>query len=159
MGRILSLPTRQKVSLACFFIALGMLGVFGVLYLVTPEFLPYHAAALGVSWDEVAPEYQTLIIALIRAVAGGLLGSTAAGMFLLFIPFARGEAWARWGLLVAGLLVSVPLLWATLMVHTDTPATTPWPASLAGLVLVIAGFAASSEPSRRREATSVVPGG
>ena len=51
---------------------------FGVIYLVKPKFMSYHQIALQKNWDELGPQFQTLVLALMRAVGGGLIAAAAA---------------------------------------------------------------------------------
>ena len=56
------MTTRMKVACACYAVALlGTLG-FGVTYVLRPEFMPYHAEAVGLPWTRVAQPYQVLIL-------------------------------------------------------------------------------------------------
>jgi hypothetical protein len=58
--------------------------------------MPYHAAAIGTKWSDVAPSYRILIHSLMKAAGAGFLGSAIAGAFVLFVPFRAGAGWARW---------------------------------------------------------------
>ena len=51
------------------------IGLFlqGVLYIVTPRFMPYHADALGgVTWDALPSHYQGFLLGVIKAMGAGL---------------------------------------------------------------------------------------
>ena len=41
---------RMRLAFGCYLIALLILGAFGLLYLVSPQFMPYHAVAIGTKW-------------------------------------------------------------------------------------------------------------
>jgi hypothetical protein len=118
-------------------------GVFGFLYLFSTQFMPYHAVAIGASWNDLTPAYRVLFLALIKAVGAGFLGSSIACLFILSIPFRSGLPWANWALLIIGLVVSIPSLYAALTVRWSTPASPPWVVSLIGALLAVAGFALS----------------
>lgn len=131
---------RETTAFLCFLVAGVLGGAMGLIYLFSPKFMPYHAAAIGTSWEELAPSYQVLFLALLRAVGGGFLASAIACFILLFIPYRAKAAWARWALLVVGLTVTVPALYATLIVKWGTSASPPWYAATLGIVLIVAGF-------------------
>jgi len=54
--------------------------VLGSIYLVSPQFMPYHADTLGTTWAALAPAEQMLILALLVGYAlcptGGTLLSS-----------------------------------------------------------------------------------
>ena len=53
-------------------------------------------------------------------------------------------------MLIVGLVVSIPTLYATLTVRWHTPASPPWVAPLIGMLLVVAGFALSTKRAHAR---------
>jgi hypothetical protein len=60
--------------------------------------MPYHEEALGVRWEQLAPNFQLLFLTMMK-VAGALWLTGCVGFFvILLIPFRRGDAWARWAL-------------------------------------------------------------
>ena len=46
---------------------------FGVVYLVRRKFMNYHSATVEKKWEDLAPQVQTLILALMRSLGGGLV--------------------------------------------------------------------------------------
>lgn len=131
----------QLVSLCAFGLA-GLLALaFGVRYLVTREFMPYHAAVLGKPWSSLEPRLQAIILGMLKVAAGGLLGYGVALLWLL-LPLWRGEAWAAWAALSVSLVVVAPILYVVLWLRGIAPgAKTPVAPTLAVLVLAIAGAA------------------
>jgi len=136
---------RTKLGFGCYLLMLILCGVFGLLYLFSTQFMPYHAVAVGVTWKDLAPAYRILILALMKAVGAGFLGSLIAGLFILFIPFRSGFPWANWALLIIGLVISIPSLYAMLTVRWFTPASPPWVVPLIGMLSTVAGFALSTK--------------
>jgi hypothetical protein len=134
------MKARGTIAFLCFLVAGILLAAFGLVYLFTPKFMPYHAAAIGTSWEKLTPAYQALFLALLKAVGGGFLASATACFILLFIPYRAKAAWARWALLVVGLIVGIPAIYATLILRWGTPASPPWYAATLGTLLVILGF-------------------
>jgi hypothetical protein len=131
---------RETIAFLCFLLSCILCAALGLLYLFSPKFMPYHAIAIGTSWEELTPAYQALFLALIRGVGGGFLASATACFILLFIPYRAKAAWARWALLIVGLLVGVSMLYASLIVMQETPASPPWYAATLGIALTIVGF-------------------
>lgn len=58
----------RRVAMAGYIMSAIPLALFGAIYLTRSEFMPYHAAAVGQSWGEVAPGFQVLLLAMMRAV-------------------------------------------------------------------------------------------
>lgn len=137
------MKARATIAFLCFLLAGITLAAFGLVYLLSPKFMPYHADAIGISWEELTPRYQALLLALLKAVGGGFLGSSVAFLTILFIPYRARAAWARWALLGTGVVVGFPALYATLIVKYGTPASPPWYAATLCIVLTVVGFALS----------------
>jgi hypothetical protein len=115
---------------------------FGLLYLLRPKFMPYHAQALKREWQDLDGALQTLLIALMRTAGGGLLATGLAVGFLL-PALLQGETWVRYVLPLVGLTAVLPSLYATLLVRQRTGAKTPVAAGAAGAVLTVLGLVLS----------------
>ncbi len=113
----------------------------GAIYLFSPEFMPYHAEALGRAWQDLRYSEQVLFGALLDVAGAGWIALGAAVIVLAIIPMRRGEMWAR--LLVPFLLVLfyVPNLLATLSVLEHTPASPPWYGNAFALLATAIGLA------------------
>ena len=137
--------TRMKVAFWCY--ALGTLIVtgFGIVYLVRPEFMPYHSVAVGLRWAAVDPSFQMLILALMRAVGSACLALAILDWTLLLIPFRQGARWATWAIAASGLVTCAGSLYAMMLVAMNTPATPPWIGPVLGAVLLVAGLVLSLE--------------
>lgn len=59
---------RMKLAFSCYFLSGVLLVGFGLVYMFRAEFMPYHAVAVGMSWAEVPPQFQVLILALMKGV-------------------------------------------------------------------------------------------
>ena len=84
------MSTRMKAAFGCHFIAILILLAFGLAYLVRSEFMPYHAIAAGMRWDELGTGVQVLILGLMRAVGGACLAIAVLELTLLLVPFRQG---------------------------------------------------------------------
>ena len=134
---------RMKASFWSYLIALLLLAIFGSIYLTRPQFMPYHADAVGMAWQEVPQAFQVLIIALMKSLGGAMLATALALVAMLLIPFRKGELWVKYVIPAVSLLYSIPALYVTLYVRASTPGEPPWIAVSAGIVLVIVGFVLS----------------
>ena len=132
----------QTLSLAAFGLAALLALAFGVRYVFTREFMPYHATVLGKQWVALEPRLQSIILGMLKVAGGGLLGYGLALLWLLF-PLQRGEAWAAWAALTVSLIVVAPILYTVVWLRRIEPAAkTPLIPPLVVLVLVVAGTAA-----------------
>jgi hypothetical protein len=131
------------VSVACVGLAAVLALAFGVRYLLTKAFMPYHAAVLGKPWTDLEPRLQTIILGMLKVAGAGLLGYGLALLWLL-LPLQRGEPWAAWAVLVVSLAVVGPILHVVISLRRLEPsARTPIAPALAVMVLVLAGAVAA----------------
>jgi len=137
------MSTKMRIAFGCHFLATLLMAAFGLAYVLKTEFMPYHAIAVGLPWSEVTPSFQVLILALMRAAGGAGLAVVVLELFLLLLPFRRGEVWARWAVPAGGLVISFGALYAMLYVSLNTQATPPLIAPVAGILLFVVGFAVS----------------
>jgi hypothetical protein len=139
------MSTRMKISFWCYLLGTLIVTAFGIVYLLRPQFMPYHSAAVGMPWDAVSPSFQVLILALMRAVGAACLAFAILQGTLLLIAFRQGARWATWAIAVSGLVMCAGSLYAMMLVARHTPATPPWIAPAAGAVLLVVGLALSLE--------------
>jgi hypothetical protein len=127
------------LSLCAFGLA-GLLSVaFGVRYLFTHEFMPYHAAVLGKPWGALEPRLQAIILGMLKVAGAGLLGCGCSVLWLL-LPLNRGEAWAAWASITVFLAATGPILYVVLWLRRVAPgAKTPVIPTLAAMALVVIG--------------------
>jgi hypothetical protein len=137
------MSTRTKIAFGCYLAVHLLFAAFAAIYLLRPEFMPYHSVAVGMRWEEVGRPFQILILGLMRVVGGGLLGAAFVGAVLLIWPFRQGACWARWAIPIHGLIVACSSLYGTLYVELNTPAKSPWPAAAVAVVLLVLGGALS----------------
>jgi hypothetical protein len=124
---------------AILFIITTLAGLlFAGMYLFRPEFMPYHAVAVGMPWSDVSPEFQILIIALLRVGGGGWLATSVGMSILLLWPFRYGKFWPNYAISAIALSALIPTFIATLYVKQNTSANPPWllAAILIGLMVI-----------------------
>ncbi len=134
------MPRRMWWAFVCHLLVSLFLAIFGLIYLFQPEFMPYHAAAVGRKWSAVDPAFQILILALMKVAGGAWLATAGAMMVLLFKPFREGARWVLWTVPAMGLTVAATSLYVTLYVAANTSATPPWLAAAFGVSLLVVGL-------------------
>ena len=117
--------------------------LFGVRYLSSKEFQPYHAAAIGRDWNSLDPALQVLLLSFIRGVGAALLAVAISTFAILIFPFREGAAWATYVLPLPLLVVSIAGWWGTRSVAKATGAAVPERPPLIGIGLTIIGFVLS----------------
>lgn len=135
--------TVPKLPLVFLLLAALLTIFFGVRYLRTKEFMPYHAVVAGKSWSELELGVQTIILGMLKIIGGGF---TTYGLALLWLllPLNRGESWALWAVLTITATAIVPTLYVTVMLRRFEPkAKTPVVPTVIALALVLAGVSIS----------------
>lgn len=127
---------------------IGLLGQ-GILYLATPEFMPYHSAALGVSWEELPGNYQGFVLGVIKGMGAGSVAVSLALLMLLWFPIRRGDVWARWAAPIIGIVFTVLTAYAAFTIDRRTPAATPWRETLLLTAAYLGGGVVLLWPVRR----------
>ncbi|MGA8005791.1 MAG: hypothetical protein WCA17_06805 [Burkholderiales bacterium] len=132
-----------ELSLTLIALAALLALYFGVRYLRTRQFMPYHAVVAGRAWDELEPGVQTIVRGMLRIIGGAFVTYGFALLWLL-VPLSHGEPWAHWAILTVSAPALGPTLYVTLALRKFAPtAKTPVvPASIA-IALVLAGVGAS----------------
>lgn len=131
---------RMKISFGCYLISIFFLALFGIIYLFRSEFMPYHSVAVGISWDELDPSFQILILGLMKAVGGSCIAMVFMSLILLIIPFRHGVSWVRWAIPASGIVNTGGILYAMHFVGANTSANPPWIAPVLGVLLLLAGY-------------------
>jgi hypothetical protein len=115
---------------------------FGVRYLLTNEFMPYHAAVAGKSWSQLELGVRTAMLGMLKIVGGGFITYGLALLWLL-TPLYHGELWAPWAVLSITATALVPTLYVTVTLRRFEPkAKTPVVPTVIVLALVLASFGA-----------------
>ena len=132
--------TKLKVAFGSYFIAALLITLIGLVYLTRVEVMPYHLEVLGMSWGEIQPQVQFMLLAFLHGGGAGALANGAALMFLLFVPFRNKENWSRWAISIIGLVASLPMLYIVLKVKFETPASPPVGVIVLINLLFVIGF-------------------
>jgi hypothetical protein len=127
------------LALVAFGLAAALALTFGARYVLTREFMPYHAAVLGKPWSQLDSRLQSIILGMLKVAGGGLLGYGFALLWLL-LPLQRGEVWAAWAALTISLAVISPILLTVVWLRRiERDAKTPIIPTLVVLALVVVG--------------------
>ena len=104
------------------------------------EFMPYHSEALGADWSDLEPNYQGLILGLLKGLGSGALIAGCAVLYMVIVSVRENPR----SYIVLLPLVSVGysglLCYATYFVYTHTPGNPPL---LPNLALVVLSLSAS----------------
>lgn len=129
-----------KLSSVATYAAAFILAAFGFMYLLKNSFMPYHSKALSLTWDQVQPATQYLVLALMRATSGGFISTAIAIIFLQYKLAGNKLAWIPYLILVLGSTSMACSLYAIITVNAHTPGNPPIALTIVGEILLILGF-------------------
>lgn len=132
--------THHDIAFGCFATCAVGFFVISCVYFFTPRFMAYHQEASGVKWDELSGRFQTLILAVLRTVAGGFFCAALATALLLWIPFRQGQTWAAPVIFFVFNAMAAPALYGTILIKLKTPATPPIIPLVFAITLTIMGL-------------------
>ena len=123
------------------YLLIGLIGLmFSFLYLFSPHFMPYHAAAVKMEWNEINPDFQVLILALMRVSGGGWLATSGSILTLLVFSYKKERYWINPAILILGLSVLIPTFIATISVKLHTMGNPPWILTAVMIINLITAF-------------------
>lgn len=121
----------------------------GLIYLFKNSFMPYHRDAVSMQWIELNVETQFLILALMRATAGGYL-AVAVMIIVLQRRFSTTPlTWIPICILIPGLIVSFASIYAILLLRFNSPGKPPTLLAIFGIVLLLIGYVNNKSQSLR----------
>ena len=121
-------------------LAAAILLSFGFVYVFRNSFMPYHSDAVSMPWTRVAPATRYLLLALMRATAGGFISLAFAIIFLQYKFSMERISWIPVLILLLGTISMVCTSYATLILRFHTPGRPPFADVVIGELLLIAGF-------------------
>lgn len=134
------MKTRVKTAFVLYTINSILSIIFGFRYLFCDTIMPYHQQAIGMNWSELGSGLQLLLNGLIKVAASAFFITGISSIILLIIPFRKGERWAIWSVPLIQILFLGFALYIPLTIALKTQASTPWPFSIAALVISIIAF-------------------
>jgi hypothetical protein len=120
--------------------AAAILFTFGLVYLFKDSFMPYHSEAISLKWEEVGTSTQYLILALMRAIAGGYISLAFTICFLQYKLSVNKVSWIPILILIIGTISGICTVYAEFIVSDHTPGKPPIVAAVTGELLLIIGF-------------------
>jgi len=133
--------SRLKIAaMICHALAILPMLVGGVIYTISDQYFPHHAAATSYQWDELTPGLQILFQAMLNG-AGSLMLLTALTLILLLvIPFRQDEQWCFWAIPLIGISAMILTIRSAVFVDLNTPSNPPWLWLLIIIVLFLSGL-------------------
>jgi hypothetical protein len=147
------MKTKTKLSLACYTLGILIVASVAVVYLFTPQLLPYQEAAIGASWSELNEGLQVQFLSLLKVCGGGYLFTAISLAVLLWIPFRNGEQWARWAIPAIGIPAILIVNYAGLTIILNTPGRPPLIAGPIAIGFFLIGLFLSSEIDEVKQTT------
>jgi uncharacterized membrane protein len=140
---------RKNIGAISNYLAGLILMAMGLIYLFKNSFMPYHRDAVSMQWSELSMGTQFLILALMRATAGGYL-AVAVMIIVLQRRFSKTPSkWIPICRLIPGLIVSFISIYATLLVRFNSPGKPPTLLAIFGIVLLLIGYVNDKSQSLR----------
>ena len=138
MDRRLSVPMR--ILFYAYLMTMPILLIFGFTYLLRSKFMPYHAVATGLAWEQVPSGIQFVFIAMMRVIGGSFIALVIVVTTILVIPFKQGYRWAHYCVPITGIACAGSSLYATAQLKLQTGANAPWIAALIPVVVYVIGL-------------------
>lgn len=139
------MSTKLKIAFVCNFISVILLVAGGLIYFFSTELMPYHQEVLGIGWNDLDTRYQLMLRSFLKGAGLAALVPGIAMGILLFIPFQRGDAWARWAIPTVGLLLLLPTTYIAAKLANLTGVNIPWQLLLIPTGLLIFGYFLSGD--------------
>lgn len=114
-----------RLSVSLFgFVGLSLF-LTGCVYLSLDEFMPYHAAALQIEWDDLQSNYQGLILGFLKGLGSGAMVVGFLILFMVVLSIIRDPRPFLVLLPSTAISYSALLCYATYTVYTKTPGNPP----------------------------------
>ena len=110
------------------------------------------------NWEDLSAGLQVLFQALIKVAAAGFFVTGLSTLILLLIPFRMGARWAHWAIPLLGIVWNGFCLCVTATVAMKTHASTPWLATLVGIISTVVAFILSPGFGKSYQAESKTAG-
>jgi hypothetical protein len=136
---------RLRLAIGCYLAGILIIGVIALIYLLTPQLLPYQETAIGTPWSDLDRGFQVQFLSLLKVSGGGYLATAITLTVILLIPFRRGELWARIAIPAIGIPAILVVNYAGLTIIQNTDGRPPLIAGPAAVLLFLLGFFLSSD--------------
>ena len=112
----------------------------GAVYLSLSEYMPYHAKAAEMAWEHLGPNFQGLILGLLKGLGSGAFVAGFAILFMVSSSLRRSPRPFVVLMPIVAIGYSTLLCYATYVVHTRTPGDPPL---MLTILLVVASLLGS----------------
>lgn len=145
------MTTKTKIAFSCYLAGILVITSVALVYLLTPQLLPYQETAIGINWSQLSIGLQTQFMSLMKVSGGGYLSTATALAVLLFIPFRNGESWARWAIPAIGIPAILIVNYAGLTIISNTPGRPPLIAGPIAIAFFLVGLFLSAGMNNKTE--------
>ena len=95
-------------------------------------------------WADVPAKLQDVLLTMAHLSGINLIGFSLGLLVLVLVPFRPGESWADWAILIVEVPVALAAAYVLFNAASKTGADFPWFGPLISLLLVVVGFALST---------------
>jgi len=111
---------KKIASIILYIVSAGVI-IFGLVYLFTPEIMPYHERYLAITHEALPPKIAALFLYMLKG-AGGMALSIGVTLFMMVNRyFSKGDKFISVIILVMMFIALCPLLVITLFIGLYTP--------------------------------------
>lgn len=138
---------KYKIGFFTYYLTIILIMLFGIIYMVRPTFMPYHARIVHLNWEQIPETEQILVRALMIAV-GGVTISIGIILGLFIYKFQKtGLQWVSNLVMASGIIASILISIAPLFVVLTSDSVPP----LYIPVIIIALFITGNMLTRRKK--------
>ena len=112
---------KNKIASIMLYITSAGVIIFGLVYLFTPEIMPYHERYLGITHEELSPKIAALFLYMLKGAASMALSIGITLFMLVRWYFCKGDKFISVIIFVMMILALLPLLFITLSIGLYTP--------------------------------------
>ncbi len=112
---------KNKIASIMLYITSAGVIIFGLVYLFTPEIMPYHERYLAITHEELPPNIAALFLYMLKG-AGSMALAIGISLFMMVRwYFSKGDKFISVIILIMMLVSLIPLLFITLSIGLYTP--------------------------------------
>lgn len=112
---------NKKIASIMLYITSAGIIIFGLVYLFTPEIMPYHERYLAITHEGLPPKIAALFLYMLKG-AGSMALSIGITLFMMVRwYFSKGDKFISVIILIMMLVALLPLLFITLSIGFYTP--------------------------------------
>lgn len=130
----------QKIGILGYILTAVISFGFGSTYLIRDRFMPYHADAIGMKWEQIPSELQYVIMALIHITGAGWLSLAIAIGFFAYYSSKSLSLKADLAIFITCICLGAATMIASATVSFHTNGKPPWFMALAALLLMALAF-------------------